>query len=334
MVPAPYSVGRRVYIVIERLLSAGLGSIELGLLYALMALGVYITFRILNFPDLTVDGSFTTGGGIAAIMITSGYSPLLATVCAFAGGMLAGACTGLLNTKGKINGLLSGILMMIALYSINLRIMGKPNISLLGEKTVFSNLGNLIPFLSQTWNIIIVLVVIVLIVKLLLDWFLYTDFGLALRATGDNSRMIRSFGANTDTTTIVGVSLSNGLVALSGALVAQQSGFADTTMGIGMIVIGLASVIIGETLFGARRVIIATLAAVLGSIVYRFVYALGLQMSWLKASDLKLLTALIVILALTLPMIRNSFKAKSLARKRIMQLEKDGAGQTVSGGGR
>ncbi|OPH53366.1 ABC transporter permease [Paenibacillus ferrarius] len=286
-----------------------IGAVELGLLYALMALGVYITFRILDFPDLTVDGSFTTGGAIAAIMISNGYSPILACVAAFAGGLAAGACTGLLHTKGKINGLLSGILMMIALYSINMRIMGKPNISLLGADTLFSAMKP-----------ITVVLIIVIIFKLLLDAFLHTDLGLSLRATGDNARMIRSFGANTDRTTILGVSLSNGLVALSGALIAQQSGFADISMGIGMIVIGLASVIIGEAIFGARTVFQATLAAVLGSIVYRIVVALALRVEWLKASDLKLITAIIVIIALVLPSVQRSVKQKATAKRRSAEL--------------
>ncbi|MDF2645052.1 MAG: transporter permease [Paenibacillus sp.] len=285
------------------------GAVELGLLYALMALGVYITFRILDFPDLTVDGSFTTGGAIAAIMIAHGYSPLLACLAAFAGGLVAGACTGLLHTKGKINGLLSGILMMIALYSINMRIMGKPNISLLGVDTLFSSMKP-----------IAVVLIIVIVFKLLLDAFLHTDLGLALRATGDNARMIRSFGANTDNSTILGLSLSNGLVALSGALIAQQSGFADISMGIGMIVIGLASVIIGEAIFGARTVFQATLAAVLGSIVYRIVVALALRVEWLKASDLKLITAIIVIIALVLPSVQRAIKQKATAKRRSAEL--------------
>ena len=231
------------------------GAVELGLLYALMALGVFITFRILNFPDLTVDGSFATGGAVAAIMISNGYSPWLATIVAFVSGLAAGACTGLLHTKGKVNGLLSGILMMMALYSINMRIMGKPNVSLLNVDTVFTSVSP-----------VVLMLIVVIVVKLLFDAFLRTDMGLALRATGDNPRMIRSLGANTDNSTILGVSLSNGLVAISGALVAQQSGFADISMGVGMIVIGLASVIIGEAIFGTGSVFRATLAAVLGSI--------------------------------------------------------------------
>lgn len=290
------------------------GAVVLGLLYALMALGVYITFRILDFPDLTVDGSFATGGAISAIMITNGYHPLIATIAAFVGGLLAGACTGLLHTKGKINGLLAGILMMIALYSINIRIMGKPNISLVNIDTLLS------PIAKPIGTYILILFVAIIVVKLLLDAFLHTDLGLALRATGDNERMIRSFGANTDRTKILGIGLSNGLVAVSGALIAQESGFADISMGVGMIVIGLASVIIGEAIFGARSVIIATLAVVLGSIVYRIVVALALRVKLFESSDLKLVTALIVIIALVVPYVRRVVKQRRIARKRSAEL--------------
>lgn len=303
----------------DRLLTIGLSSVEIGLLYALMALGVYITFRILNFPDLTVDGSFTTGGAIAAVMITNGYAPIVATACAFIGGLLAGFCTGLLNTKGRINGLLAGILMMIALYSINLRIMGSPNVSLLRIDTVFTNMA----------SVMITMTVVVVVFKLLLDWFLHTDFGLALRATGDNDRMIRSFGVNTHTTTIIGVGISNGLVALSGALISQHQGFAGNTMGVGMIVVGLASVIIGETIFGSRTVIIATFSVVMGAIAYRLVVALALQVGWLDSSDMKLITAVIVIVALTVPMLRGSYKQRAMARRRSEQLELE---SSMSGG--
>ncbi|GIP40141.1 ABC transporter permease [Paenibacillus sp. J31TS4] len=304
------------------------GAIILGLLYAFMALGVYITFRILDFPDLTVDGSFTTGAGITAILISHGYSPLLATLAGFLGGMAAGACTGLLHTKGKINGLLSGILMMIALYSINMRIMGKPNISLLGVDTVVSSLTN-------PWAMIAVMAVVVFIIKLLLDGFFHTDLGLALRATGDNARMIRSLGANTDSTKMIGISLSNGLVALSGSLIAQQTGFADISMGIGMIVIGLASVIIGEAILGARTIFFATLAAVVGSILYRIVVAFALRAEWLKleTSDLKLITALIVIIALVVPTTRRAWKQRNMAKRRTSELTASLAGASSKRGG-
>ncbi|MFC4808644.1 ABC transporter permease [Paenibacillus sp. GCM10023250] len=296
------------------MLTALTGAVELGLLYALMALGVYITFRILDFPDLTVDGSYTTGGAVAAIMITHGYSPVIATLCALLCGLAAGACTGLLHTKGKINGLLAGILMMIALYSINLRLMGRPNISLLRVDTLFSAISD------NRAVFIPVLMAVVLIAKLLLDAFLHTDLGLSLRATGDNARMIRSLGTDTDAAKILGVSLSNGLVALSGALVAQQGGFADIASGVGTIVLGLASVIIGEAIFGFRTVFQATLAVVLGSVAYRIIYALALRIDQLDASDLKIMTALIVIAALVIPTARRSMRQKTLARRRTEEL--------------
>jgi putative ABC transport system permease protein len=301
------------------------GAVELGLLYAIMALGVYITFRILNFPDLTVDGSFVTGASISAVMIVAGYSPAVSVIFAFAGGFLAGAATGLLHTKGKINALLSGILMMIALYSINLRIMGKANIPLLGETTLF-------PAEKIYWfgvsAVVWIMPVVVFVIKLVIDWFLHTDIGLALRATGDNQRMIRSFGVNTDATIVLGVSLSNGLVALSGALVAQYSGYSEVSMGVGMIIIGLASVIIGETLFGQRTVFRATLAVMLGAIVYRLAVAVALDKG-LQPTDMKLMTALLVIIALVLPMIRRHYRETRIGRKRSMEL----AGQSTQSSG-
>lgn len=295
-------------------------TIQLGLLYALMSLGVYITFRILNFPDLTVDGSFTTGGGIAVAMILSGYHPWLALVGAFIGGIAAGTCTGLLHTKGKINGLLSGILMMIALHSINYRIMGTANLSLLRIETVFPSAADIkeSPWLEPL--VFICVIVGVLLIKLLLDWFLHTDLGLALRATGDNDRMIRSLGANTDTTKIIGIALSNGLVALSGGLVAQTQAFADVHMGVGMIVIGLASVIIGEAIFGTRSVFFATLAAAFGSVIYRIIVDLALRVKWLDVSDMKLITALIVIIALIVPASQKRWRSNQTARKRALAL--------------
>ncbi|MNZ80586.1 ribose ABC transporter permease protein [compost metagenome] len=295
------------------------GAVEQGLLYAFMALGVYITFRILDFPDLTVDGSFTTGAAIGAVMTINGTPPWIAVICAFFGGALAGVCTGLLHTKGKINGLLSGIIMMIALYSINLRIMSKPNVSLRGQENVFDGV-----------SVLLVMVVFVVIVKIILDLFFKTDLGLSLRATGDNSRMIRSFGANTDITTILGIALSNALVAMSGALVAHYQKYADSSMGIGMIVIGLASVIIGEAIFGSKTIIRATLAVILGSIIYRIIYALALRVEFLETSDMKLITAVIIIFALIVPTSRRIWVQKNIARKRtaemLMSAEKSGAG--------
>ncbi|CAM3494109.1 ABC transporter permease [Marinicrinis lubricantis] len=308
----------------DALLNAFNGSVEQGLLYAFMALGVYISFRILDFPDLTVDGSFTTGAAVAAVLMTNGYSPYIATFGGFLAGCAAGAVTGLLHTKGKINNLLSGILMMIALYSINLKIMGQANTPLFGQDTIISY----IPESALIW----VMGVVVIIAKLLLDWFLHTEVGMALRATGDNPKMIRSFGVNTDTTIITGISLSNGLVALSGALVAQYQGFADLQMGVGMIVIGLASVIIGEALFGLKTVFRTTLAVVLGAIVYRFVLALALEYN-MDPAYMKLITALIVIIALTIPRIRKSIQQKKVAAERGRQLSSTAGDSIQKGGG-
>ncbi|KZE47029.1 ABC transporter permease [Brevibacillus parabrevis] len=296
-----------------------MGAIEQGLLFGILALGVYLTFRILNVPDLTVDGSFALGGAIAAKFIIDGTNPYLATLLAFIVGGLAGAFTGVLHTKGKVNALLAGILTMIALYSINLRIMGKANLPLLREDTLFTYVKDLsIPDLTVggvtlLTGVSIVFFVGVLVLKLVIDWFLHTDLGLDLRATGDNPKMIRSFGVNTDTTTIIGLALSNGLVAVSGAWVAQFQGFADVGMGIGMIVIGLASVIVGEVLFGSSSIFRVTLAVILGSIVYRLVIALALQ-AGLNPSDMKLITALIVIVALTVPTVAKGIWNKQAVR--------------------
>ncbi|MGZ0050217.1 ABC transporter permease [Brevibacillus gelatini] len=296
-----------------------MGAIEQGLLFGILALGVFLTFRILNVPDLTVDGSFALGGAIAAKFIIDGTNPYLATLLAFVVGGLAGAFTGVLHTKGKVNALLAGILTMIALYSINLRIMGKANLPLLREDTLFTYVKDLsIPNLTVGGVILltgvsVVFIVGILLLKLAIDWFLHTDLGLDLRATGDNPKMIRSFGVNTDTTTIIGLALSNGLVAVSGAWVAQYQGFADVGMGIGMIVIGLASVIVGEVLFGSSSIFRVTLAVILGSIVYRLVIALALQ-AGLNPSDMKLITALIVIVALTVPTVAKGIWNKQAVR--------------------
>ncbi|MDX8046377.1 ABC transporter permease [Gracilibacillus sp. S3-1-1] len=312
-------------------------AVEAGMIYALMALGVYLSFRILDFPDLTVDGSFVTGGAVAAISIVNGVPPVLATFYAIIAGFIAGVVTGILNTKGKINPLLSGILMMIALYSINLRIMGKPNVALLNETTMFTQIEGFwstlgidqflnsivmkigINQLPGTWAVLIVMIIITFIIKLIMDYFLKTEVGLALRATGDNEKMIRSFSANTDILTIVGLGISNALVALSGALIAQSGGFTDVSMGIGMIVIGLASVIIGEALFGTKTIARTTLAVIGGAIVYRIVLTLALKAKFLETGDTKLITAVIVILALVTPkIITNQKEARRKRKKRAM----------------
>lgn len=273
-------------------------AVELGLIYAIMALGVYLTFRILDFPDLTVDGSFTTGAAVASISIINGVNPFIATVFAFFIGAIAGVITGLLHTKGKIDGLLAGILTMIALYSINLRIMGKANLPLLGETTVLSFLRE--NQLLGTWTSIGLMFVGCLVAVAVIVWFLRTDVGLAMRATGDNEEMIRSLGVNTDNQKILGLALSNGLVGISGAVIAQFQGFADIGMGIGVILIGLASVIVGQAIFGQKFIWIAAIAVVFGSVAYRLVIQLALE-AGLEVNDMKLISAVLVVIALLLP---------------------------------
>jgi putative ABC transport system permease protein len=288
-------------------------AVELGLIYAIMALGVYLTFRILNFPDLTVDGSFTTGAAVASIMIINGSSPVVATIAAFGAGLVAGWITGILHTKGKINGLLAGILTMIALYSINLRIMGRANLPLLREDTLITPLRD--AGLLGTAMAVVVFALFALAVKFVIDWFLHTDVGLAMQATGDNEEMIRSFGVSTDRMKILGLALSNGLVGLCGALIAQYQGFADIGMGIGLILAGLASVIIGQAIFGSRLIIIASLAVVLGSVLYRVVIQLALQ-AGLNPNDMKLISAVLVVIALVLPQWKFFKRIGGLANMR------------------
>ncbi len=312
-----------------------ISSIEEGLVYGIMALGVYLTFRVLRFPDLTVDGSFPLGGAVAAKLIVLGVSPWLATALSPLAGGLAGLVTGILHTKGKITGLLSGILTMTALYSINLRIMGRSNIPLLRTETVVSLWHEWLPaqveavarlvtpgtvqvarqaggsgktnfeFLVGLFVMLVAFAVVTLTIKFLMDWFLFTEVGLALRATGDNEQMIRSLGVNTDRMKILGLALSNALVAFSGALVAQYYAFADIGMGIGMIIAGLASVIIGEVAFGVRSIPGTTLAVIGGSVVYRLAIAFALSYGF-TPTDLKLITAILVIVALTTPTFKRS----------------------------
>ncbi len=283
------------------------GAIELGLLYALVAFGVYLSFRVLNFPDLTADGSFPLGGAVAATLIVNGMPPLGATAIAFFAGMLAGACTAYLNVQFKILNLLASILTMIALYSVNLRIMGQPNVSLLGQSTVLTPLQGVLAKLPVWLGTPLVMLIIVAVIKLLLDWFFKTEIGLAMRATGANPDMARAQGINTDRMILFGMALSNGLIALAGALFAQVNGFADVTMGVGTIVFGLAAVIVGETILSKPGIIWATLGALLGSVLYRLVVAIALntKVFGLQSQDLNLITAVLVALALILPNYRK-----------------------------
>lgn len=286
---------------------AALGAVEQGLVYGIMVIGVYLTFRILDFPDLTVDGSLPLGASISAVAITSGINPFLSLLFAAAGGFVAGAVTAVLNTKFKILHLLASILTMISLYSINIRIMSGPNIALLGQDTVFDMAMNMgIP--GQYAGIVIFGFFACLCAGLII-WFLTTEFGQAVLATGDNPQMITSLGVNTHTIIIISVGISNALVALSGALVAQNQGASDVGMGIGTIIAGLASVIIGETVFGCKSIARAFIAAVLGSIVYRLAIAMALGAEFgsfsFSPSDLNLITAFLVVVALVTPNLKR-----------------------------
>ncbi len=286
-------------------LFAWLGALELGLVFALVALGVYLSFRVLQFPDLTVDGSFPLGAAVAATLIVAGHDPWLATGAALLAGAGAGLTTAWLNLHLKILNLLASILTMIALYSINLRIMGRPNVALLGEETVLSPLAGLDMPLYITTPL--AFLGVVLVVRWLVDRFLNSELGLALRATGQNPRMARANGIHTRRAVFLGMALANALVALAGALFAQSQGAADVTMGVGVIVVGLAAVIGGEALLPTRTVAWATAACVVGSIVYRLAVALALNADvlGLKAQDLNLITAVLVAAALVLPRLRK-----------------------------
>jgi putative ABC transport system permease protein len=290
-----------------------MGAISLGLLWSIVTIGVYITYRILTIADLTVEGSIVTGAAIAAFAITKGINSYAAVGLAFIGGLATGLVTGLLHTKLKIPSLLSGILTMIALYSVNLRIMGKANISLLRMNTSYSVFENL--ELNHNSAVIILGLIFVSSIIGILYWFFGTEIGCAIRATGDNPQMVRAQGINTNTTIILGLMISNGLVAIGGALIAQSQGFADVQMGIGSIVIGLASVIIGEVLFGKRNFFTRLISLSLGAITYRIIIALVLKLG-MPANDLKLFTAITVTLALALPVFSSYLNTLKKSIKR------------------
>jgi putative ABC transport system permease protein len=292
-----------------------IGALTLGFILSLLALGVFISFRIFDFPDITADGSITLGAALAAALMVKGVNPVFASAAAFAGGFIAGAVTATLATKFKINRLLAGILVMTALYSINLHIMGKSNVALFGQRTFSSyaeRFGTWVLRNQQDLNllgwpvrvtdvaILITAIVIVVFVGLLLYMFFQTNLGAAMRATGNNSQMARALGVNDEGMIILGLAISNGLIGLSGAFLAQYQGFADIQMGIGMIVWGLASVIIGEALVGTPQTGMAIIAAVMGSVLFRLMVAIALRLG-LDPNDLKLITAAFVFVALILP---------------------------------
>ena len=306
-----------------------IGSLTIGLILAMLALGIFISFRIFEFADITAEGSFTFGAAIGAALIAAGMNPLLATAIAFIGGFLAGCVTGILHTRFKINSLLSGILVMTALYSVNLHVMGKSNVPLLSETTVFTWMENLSIRISgdgaqvnilgwmvpsgDLW-VLLFCFVIVLLICMLLYWFFRTNMGTAMRATGDNDQMIRALGVNTNLMIIFGIGLSNAFIALAGAMLAQYQGFADVQMGIGMMVWGLASVIIGEALISERSLGLVITGAVMGSVLFRLLVAIALRWG-MNPNDLKLITAVFVFIALILPGMLNRSKKRSLIRK-------------------
>lgn len=273
-----------------------------GLLWALLGLGLYLTFRILNFADMTVEGTFPLGAAVAVANLAHGMSPYLATFLALLAGMIAGLVTGLLYTKGKISILLAGILTMTAIYSINLRIMGGSNISLIGKKTLLNN--EFLKSLPQYFNSVVLGVIVVVIITGILVFFLNTDFGQAFIATGDNPKMAKSLGIYTDSMIIIGLMLSNGIVALCGALIAQNNGYADINMGIGTIVIALASIIIGEVAFGELTLNQRLVAVTLGSIIYRLILLVVLQLGF-SANDLNLISSIVLALCMMLPQLEK-----------------------------
>ena len=288
---------------------AFIGSVETGLAFALVALGAYLTFRVLDFPDLTVEGSFPLGAAVAATLMTNGVNAWAATAVAILAGCIAGLVTAALNLQFRVLNILAGILTAIALYSVNLRIMGRPNIGLLGIDTVYTSIAGL--GIRAFYVPVVLLSAIVIISKILLDLFLNTGYGLAMRAAGANARMARANGVDVGRMICAGLAIANGLTALAGALFAQMLGAADVSMGIGVIVVALAAVICGTALLPSRSILVATLACILGSILYRFAVALALNSDVLgfTASDVNLVSALLVAVALYLPSCRWTLPA-------------------------
>lgn len=283
-----------------------IGAVELGLIYSFVVIGVYLSFRTLQFPDMTVDGSFPLGAAVAATLITAGLNPFAATFAAVLAGSAAGIVTAWLSTHLRMMNLLAGILSMMALYSINLRIMGCPNIALLGEKTILNSwLGMLPNYLS--------LGIVSIAFALCVYWFLSTRLGLAIRATGSNPKMGRAQGINDRAMVTIGLSTSNALIALGGALFAQVHGFADVTMGFGTIIYGLAALIIGEALFPTRTVLQAIIACMLGGIIYFLLRAMALNVGFLQASDVNLVSAVLIATAMLLPGLKRKVRKEKSA---------------------
>lgn len=295
------------------LISIFLSSASQGVLWALLAIGVFLTFRVLDIADLTAEGSFPLGAGIAAVSITNGLSPIVACLLGFLGGAAAGLVSGLLHTKLKIPALLAGIITMTGLYSVTSRIMGAPNLSLLGQKNVFTWVESL--GVSKEIAVLIAGLLVALIVVTLLVLFLRTETGLAIRSTGDNLAMSEANGINTDTMKIIGYMISNGCIALSGSLLAQNNGFADLNSGIGTIVIGLASIIIAEVLFRNQPLLLRLLTIILGAVIYRFILALVFELN-VQPSDSKLASALVLVICLSFPQIQQKLKLPKLTKAK------------------
>ena len=273
-------------------------AISQGLLWSILAIGIHITYRILNISDLTSEGSFTLGAAIFASLLMMDISPIIALIMALISGSLAGLVTGILTTKLHIPSLLSGILSMTGLYSINLRIMGKANIPLNQKATLLTEIKNLLGFAKDRDAAIILGLIVALVIIIILVWFFNTEFGYAIIATGSNEKMIRANGINSDFTKIAGLMIANALIALSGALVCQYNGYADVGQGIGAIVVGLASVIIGEVIFRNRSFLLSLIGIVSGSVIYRIIVAIVINANFISANDMKLFTSIIVALAL------------------------------------
>lgn len=292
------------------------GALLLGLQYALLALGVYITFRVLNIPDLTVDGSFTFGAAVSAVLSAAGH-PYLGLLAAIASGAAAGIVTGFLQTKAGIHPILAGILTMSGLYTVNITVLGAPNVSLIGKPRFYEFLYTLLPNANKDGLKILAVAVICIAVTALLILFFRTVFGLCIRATGNNEDMVRASSINTNATKTTALALANALVALSGGLIAQSGGFADVNSGSGMIVVGLASVIIGEVVFGKRNLAIGLISAVVGSVIYRIIIALALESNVFSANALKLISAIIVGITLSVPAVRKAWREHRTKREAM-----------------
>lgn len=304
--------------MIPQLQSLAVNMLEQGSLFGFLGLGVLLTFRFFRFPDLTAEGSYPLGGGVAAAMLAAGMHPLPAVLAAVAAGAAAGVVTAGIHTRLRINNIVAGIIVMTALYTVNLRVMGKANISLLSASTMFDRIGAFLPGWRDAWVVILVTSLLLLAVASAMAWFLRTDLGLAVRATGENEAMITGLGADTTRTKMIGLALSNGLIALSGALVAQDHGFADIGMGAGILVTGAAAVMIGEAIFGDGGIARWIVATLVGVLIYRLLVAAALRVGF-DPVDLKLITAALLLAALALPRLRARPRARPRALPRTLR---------------